>query len=176
MGAPAPSRPKRRFERLLDSLRDQLEDVWPSNERLDDATAEQLARLAAKDVVGKYLWLSALGDLCDSREAAARLRVSSRQAVQARYRRGTLLGVEQAGRIAFPAWQFDTSGRAYPAIAHVIRAFRAEGINDPWVIVSWFATPQDDLDGSTPLDWMRNNRPELALDRAAAQTAYRLAS
>ncbi len=176
MSAVVPPKPKQRFERLLDSLRNQLEDVWPSDGRLDDSTAEQLARLAARDVVGKYLWLSALGNLCDSQEAAARLGVGSRQAVQARYRRGTLLAVEQRGRIAFPAWQFDASGQSYPAIAHVIRAFRAEGINDPWVIVSWFSTPQDDLDGSTPLDWMRKRRPELALERAAAQTAYRLAA
>jgi hypothetical protein len=174
--AAAPPEPKRRFERLLNSLRDHLEEGWPEDGRLDDSTAEQLARLAARDVVGKYLWLSALGEVCDSREIATRLGVNSRQAVQARYRRGTLLGVEQSGRIAFPAWQLDPSGRPYPVMIRVIRAFRAEGITDPWVIVSWFATSQDDLDGSTPLEWMRQGRPMLALERAAAQTAYRLAA
>jgi len=176
MAAAAPPKPKRRLDRLVTSFRSHLEDAWPAEGQLDDATAEQLARLAARDVVGKYLWLSALGDVYDSHDVAARLGVSSRQAVQARYRRGTLLGVEQGGHLAFPAWQFDPSGQPYSAMAHVIRAFRAEGITDPWVIVSWFSSSQDDLDGNTPLQWMRQDRPALALASTAAQTAYRLAA
>lgn len=174
--ATAPPRSNQPLQRLLDAFRQQLEDVWPEQASLDDGTADELGRLAARDVVGKYLWLSATGELCDSSQAAARLGVRSRQAVQARYRRGTLLGVEQGGRIAFPAWQFSPSGQPYAALARVIQAFRVEGISDPWVVISWFSTPQDELDGSTPLDWMRQGRPELALERAAAHTAFRLAA
>src|SRR5689334_22858737 len=73
--AAAAPRSKPPLQRLLSVFRQQLEDVWPEQAPLDNGTADQLGRLAARDVVGKYLWLSAAGELCDTSQAAARLGV-----------------------------------------------------------------------------------------------------
>jgi hypothetical protein len=62
---------------------------------------------------------------------AGRLGVQSAQ-VEAMRRAGDLLGVPVAGtRVhAFPAWQFDRSGKPLAAIQRLIRAAREAGLDD----------------------------------------------
>jgi hypothetical protein len=153
-----------------------LRELLPSEVTISDAEVPALAQSAAIDAIGKHLWREATGELLDWRGVASRLGVHSRQAVNARYRRGRLLGFERDGRPVFPAWQFDGSGRLYRQVPAVLSAFHEQGVTDGRMVVSWFATEHEGLSGSTPLTWVRSGKPIEPLLLAARRAAFQLAA
>ncbi len=165
---------KRTRDFLTERYRAALAEVLPDDLELSEEDAGRAAEWAAIDTIGKHLWAVAAGELWDWRRVAERLHVSTRQAVQARVHRGTLIGLPRQGRTAFPAWQFGPTGVPYPAVKRVLRVFRDAGIGDAWLVISWFSTDQDELQGQRPVDWMRADRSIEPLLLAARRAAFAL--
>jgi hypothetical protein len=46
---------------------------------------------------------------------------------------------------------------------------------DPWTNASWFVSPQDTLDGATPVDWLERDGDEERVLEAARRSAAALA-
>lgn len=165
---------KRAREFLTQRYREALAQVLPDDLSLSEDEARRAAEWAAIDTIGKHLWTVAFGEVWDWRRAAERLRVTSRQAVQARVHRGTLLGLAQDGRVVFPSWQFTPAGGPYPIMKRVLRIFREGGLSDPRLVVAWFSTEQDELEGQRPVDWMRGDGPPEPLLVAARRATSAL--
>ena len=135
----------------------------------------QLGRCAALLALAGAAWEQHLGPLYDGGQAQAILGVGTRQAVSDLARRGRLLALEsESGRKLYPAFQFSSSGRPYPEIARVLEAF-GEKVETPYTIASWLVSPQDLLDGETPVAWMRARRDPRPLVAAARRAAEALA-
>jgi hypothetical protein len=133
--------------------------------RIDDPEgfgAELVALVSARAT-----WEAALGRYLTVSEAAKVLGVSSRQAVHQRIARHTLLAMDLAGQTVLPAYQFD-GAKVRPEVVFVLKLLRPAGLTDE-ATVSWFATPQPELDGVTPSDWL--GKDPTRLYEAARHTA-----
>jgi hypothetical protein len=109
-----------------------------------------------------------IGPFYDTAGVEALLGGVSKQAVEARRRARTILALKTTdGRWAYPTFQF-TGGDVDPALVPAIQAFRDA---PPWSAALWFVTANPDLDGATPLDWVRNERPSDVLLSSAQRTA-----
>lgn len=65
---------------------------------------------------------------------------------------GKIFGIEDRGRILYPAFQFDDTGRPKPVVARVLQALGKRG---PWQVASWFTAPNGWLpDDRRPVDVM----------------------
>jgi hypothetical protein len=133
--------------------------------RIDDPEAFGAELVAL--VSSRATWEAALGRYLTVSEAANVLDVGSRQAVHQRIARHTLLAMDLAGQTVLPAYQFDGT-KVRPEVVHVLRLLRPAGLSDE-ATVSWFATPQPELDGVTPSDWL--GKDPTRLYEAARHTA-----
>jgi hypothetical protein len=156
------------FEETLERL--QLPQDAPE---LRDPVA--LGRRAALRAVAETAWGQVLGLLYDVEQTKTVLGVTSRQAVHdlAKRKRLLVLGAS-GGRKVYPAFQFDTTGRPYPEIPGILRAFEG-AVQTSHTIASWFVTPQDVLEGETPASWIRARRDPDSLFESARRAAARLA-
>ena len=105
-------------------------------------------------------------------EAATILGVDSRQAVHQRIA-GTLLAMDVAGQIVVPTYQFDGS-RVRPEVTRAAKLLAPAGLSDVGV-VSWFTTPQPELDGTAPAKWLAAGSDATRVYEAARHTAGALA-
>lgn len=135
---------------------------------------ERLGRVLADALAARVEWDRHVGRLLEVDEARRRLGVKSRQAVYQRLRRGTLLGWEDSGRLVFPEFQFRARGGIYPGLTDALRVLKAASMR-PKTLASWFHSPQPELDGETPLGWLRQGKSREVLLRAARQTTGALA-
>lgn len=135
---------------------------------------ERLGRVLADALAARIAWDRHVGGLVGVDEARRRLGVRSRQAVYQRLRRGTLLGWEDSGRLVFPEFQFRAQGGTYPGLTDTLRVLKVASMR-PKTLASWFRSPQPELDGQTPLEWIRQRKSREVLLRAALQTAGALA-
>ena len=88
----------------------------------------------------------------------------TRQAVQKRRKKGTLLAVNPGGGgYVFPIWQFDDGG----VIAGLEKVLTSFVVENPWTKLSFFLTGDPRLGGRTPIDALRAEEVE-AVRRAAA--------
>lgn len=91
-------------------------------------------------------------------------------------KRRRLLALDASnGRKLFPSFQFGRGGRPYPEVAEVIEIF-SDVVETPYTIASWFVSPQDLLEGRTPVEWLRSGRDPALLLKAARRAAGVLAS
>lgn len=160
------------FRRGLDEIPDDV--FW----ELSPDEAEEQGRRAAGQVVAPVLWARIAGDSLDT-ATVSRLLGISRQAINKRLASGSLVGLPGRGTTYFPSWQFDLdTGSIRPETRLIVAAFREEmETADPYVIVAWVQTPQEeDLGGLTPLDWIRKGKPPEPLVDAARRAAARLAA
>ncbi len=137
--------------------------------KLGDPTAfgAQLAALAD----ARATWEAALGNYLSINEAAKVLGVSSRQAIHQRVNRGTLLAMDLGGQTVLPAYQFDGSN-VRPEVPRVLRLLRPARLSSE-ALVSWFASPQPELEGARPAEWL--GKDPVPLYEAARHTAGSLA-
>ena len=117
-------------------------------ERLDAERQQQLVirSIAHRRVLDEPLLEStAVGDALgrsgiNGREAASKLRLSSQ-----------LIGIKQANRYLFPAFQIDFAHqRVAPVVAEVNRLLDAA--DDPWGVASWWISASSRLGGKAPRD------------------------
>ncbi len=105
----------------------------------------------------------------------------SRQAVDDRVRRGTLLALRVAehGERAYPLWQFvhrHDRWEVLPGLAALLRAV-PETVTDRWTLASWLRQPHPALDGHTPLDHLlEHGHADEHLLQVARATAARWAA
>lgn len=133
----------------------------PVEEMLDRVLA--LLPPAAPDALD-----AATGPFYDTASVATLLGGVSKQAVEARRKKHTILAAKAAdGRWAYPTFQFTGSG-VDPTLVPAIQALRDA---PAWSAAAWFGTPNPDLDDATPLEWARTGRPTDALVTSAQRTA-----
>ena len=87
----------------------------------------------------------------------------------------TLLALPSpTGAVVYPDFQFDADGHAYPALKQVLPVMNASKV-DPYTLAAWFTSPQPELDGASPAQWLTAGKDPEALLRCARRTASRLA-
>jgi hypothetical protein len=80
----------------------------------------------------------------------------SRQAVEERRRRRTILALRTADGVwVYPASQLDERNRVVRGLADVLVRFRPQTPDDEWMVASFVAAPQPALDGRTIVDHLR---------------------
>jgi len=119
-------------------------------------------------------WVQALGPLLQIDGARDLLKLKNRGQVRDLSASGQLLEIgSPEGHELYPAFQFDASGSPYPEVASVIKTF-SDVVETPYTIASWFVSPQDLLDGETPIAWMRAKKDTSELLAAAKRSADEL--
>lgn len=155
------------FEETLEDL-----GLFSSDLEIDDP--EELGRRAALLVASRAIWDRHLGSLLDGRQVQELLSVQTRQAVNDLMKRRRLLGLPvKARRWAFPSFQFSGSGRPYAVLPDVLTAFDGV-VETPYTVASWFVSPHAELDGQTPVAWLRSGRDPEAVRQAAQRSAARM--
>jgi hypothetical protein len=111
--------------------------------------------------------LSAHGGTCSGEELATILGVT-RQAIDKRRRKGTLIGLSLGRRgYAYPVWQVDLDG--LPAVLTELREY------EPWTQAAFMLTSNSFLDGETPLAALQRGEVDEAVTAArfyGEQTAH----
>jgi len=153
-----------------------VEFATSAMERGVDPTAglELLAGRIADTIPTTAAWDEAIGPFYTSRQARRLLGDISRQALNERTQRRSILRVRTADGIdLYPAFQFDRGGLVR-SLPEVLRLF-PERIVDGWTLAGWLRAKHGALGDSTVIDWLRDGRePEPVLDlarRAAARYA-----
>src|SRR3954447_1247395 len=78
-----------------------------------------------------------------------------------------------ADAISYPAFQFSPNGRLYPEIAKILEIF-SDVVETPYTIASWLVSPQDLLEGETPIAWLRAGKDSSQVLAAAQRSAGEL--
>jgi hypothetical protein len=126
---------------------------------------EDFGRRAALLAASNLVWARHLGPAYPTRHVR-RLFKASKQAVNDRVRRGTLLALRnEAGEVVYPAFQFGPNGQPLAGIADVIGAFKG-AVETPYTIAAWLVSPEAELDGSTPIEQLRLGRRDVVADVA----------
>ena len=128
-------------------------------------------------IPGKALdaWQQALGQLLKEADACARLQVAP-ETLHRQVRRREMIALPlRDGQAVYPAWQFDTEveQRHVPARAHVHLA--RTGQVSAWTAASWLVTPHPELDGASPVAFVRAGGDAAKLLTVAQRDAARLA-
>jgi len=87
----------------------------------------------------------------------------SRQAVSKR----SLLALRTGnGRVYYPAFQF-ANGRPIAGLADILAVIE-ENLVSRWTLASWLVSPEDDLDGASPIDALSAGEVQRVLEVAQA--------
>jgi hypothetical protein len=136
---------------------------------LEDARKSPMARARLRGIRKKREMLEAEGGSVGTAEAAEILGGISKQAVDKRRERRTILALPRGGgEYAFPLWQFDEGTRdgLVPGLTGVLRSFSVE---NPWMRAEFMLAPNARLGGKRPLDALRDGEAEAA---ALAASTY----
>ncbi len=134
---------------------------------LEEARKSPVARARLRGIRRKREMLGAEGGCVGTAEAAEILGGISKQAVDKRRERRTILALPRGGgEYAFPLWQFDEGTRdgLIPGLTGVLRSFSVE---NPWMRAEFMLAPNDRLGGKRPLDALRDGETDAAA-RAAS--------
>jgi len=136
-----------------------------------DVDAEALGRRGALLAASELVWGRQVGRMLSSREATELLGVS-RQAVHERTQRGSLLALRGSdGSVLYPAFQFGPNGRPLVGIAEALRPLTPV-VESAYTIAAWFTSPEPELGGATPSDWLREGRnPDAVVEQARREAA-----
>ncbi|WP_251449386.1 hypothetical protein [Microbacterium sp. Marseille-Q6648] len=89
-------------------------------------------------------------------ELASKWGVSA-STVRARRARGEIIADATAQGLMFPVWQFDHTGRPLPGLHQVLLTIAAPG-RPTKDVTTIMTTPWEELDGTTPVDWLQQGR------------------
>ena len=141
--------------RLIDAVMPTLSDR-PPPEVIDQARRNAKARA---EFLKEFQVLEA-----DQVHALYGSRAKNKSALAARWRaEGKVFAVDDRGRLAYPAFQFDGQGRPRPIIAKVL-AELGDHVGS-WQVALWLTSPNGWLDGVKPVDLL-DKAPERVLDAA----------
>lgn len=112
----------------------------------------------------------AVGSAWSSAKLRAELGNVTRQALNQRVQRGTLLGLPTSdGATVYPIFQFVRRGGKVdvrPGLRGMLKALHGQ---DPWTIAVALRTPAPELDGATPVDWEKRGGDESVLESLAEE-------
>ena len=110
----------------------------------------------------------AVGSAWSSAKLRAELGNVTRQALNQRVQRGTLLGLPTSdGATVYPIFQFVRRGGKVdvrPGLRGMLKALHGQ---DPWTVAVALRTPAPELDGATPVDWEKRGGDESVLEELA---------
>jgi hypothetical protein len=132
-----------------------------------DAGESPIARAKLRGIHRKSELLKAEGGAIGTAEAAEILGGISKQAVDKRRDRGTILALPLGGgEYAFPLWQFDegTKDGLVLGLAQVLKSF---SVKNPWMQAEFMLAPNTRLGNKRPLDTLRAGEVDAAV-RAAS--------
>lgn len=160
------------LERFEQAYHDKLHELDVNEESIDADPAE-LGRRVALLVATRGRWEGQLGLLLSSTDFQ-RSTGLSRQALSQAVESGRVLRLTtKAGKTCYPAFQLDDSGRVLPGLRPVLATF-AGRIRSPWTAASWLTSPQPELDGATPADFLRTDGDAVQVRRLADRVVTRL--
>ncbi len=167
-----------RIDVLVDAFHERLSGARHVIEEISEDEACELGAKAAEVVVASARWSRLVGDRIDTSEASKVLGIS-RQALSKRQASGSLLGLPGHNTTWYPTWQLNIENESIrPEVRDIIGAFRdalGEGA-DPFLIASWASTTQhEDLNGSSPAEWLADGKDIEQLRQAAQRAAERSA-
>lgn len=155
--------------RAADAFDETLHELGLDRAEFQDE--EQFGRRAALLAASELLWGRELGPVVNTSQVGELLRCS-RQAVNERVHRGTILALAAPGGYAFPLFQFTGGGQPVPGISRVVKAF-ADAVETPHTIAAWLVAPEPELDGKAPIELLRRGQADQAVT-AAERYAERL--
>lgn len=128
---------------------------------------EQEAQRAVDALPTLSPWARVVGPVHTTKSVMARLGIPSRQAVNDRVRRRTLLGLKTAdNHVVYPAFQF-ARRTVLAGLSDILGVL--EDSADDWTIASWLVAPQPGLAGESVVERLRADRgASPAVLRAAA--------
>lgn len=129
------------------------------------AELDPLASLIAKGAEDKQKLIREAGGLLSTSEVA-QARGMSPQAIYKQRRARKLLSVPYGGEEKFPAVQFTAEGEPVPGLCAVLDAIDLTG---PWGTLDFLLSPDDELDGLSPIQTLKRHPEKL-------QEVVRLAS
>lgn len=117
-------------------------------------------------------WVEVVGSVYTTQGLRRLLGGVSRQAIDDRIARGTLLCLTTVDHHrVFPASQFDAHNRQLPGLAEILGQLRP--VADDWTVAAWLACPHPSLAGRSPLAWLREGLDRAPLDALVRQTTSR---
>lgn len=129
---------------------------------------DPLAPLIARSVGHKIELIARAGGVLGVQQVAQLLGIT-RQAVDKRRREGKLLAVPKGSDFLYPVAQF-ADGEVAPGLREVLAAMGLEG---PWGTLDFLTAADDELDGESPLGWLKRHpeqlEPVLRLARAQGE-------
>jgi hypothetical protein len=156
----------------LEALMQEVEAAGVGPEAL--GTPAEVARRMVATIPQPSPWAKVLGPVYTTGGVRELLGGITRQAVDDRINRGTLFAVTTADRRrVFPAYQFDDRNGPLEGLAEVVAPLRP--LADEWMIASWLTQPAGELDGRSPVDWLRERRDRDRLDSFTRVTVSRWA-
>jgi hypothetical protein len=160
----------RAFQETLEGL-----DL-PEGRLADPEVQARLGRRAALLATSELTWDEHLGPMYAWSDVAALLgTVTTRQGISDLAKRHRLLALPtKAGKMLYPAFQFH-GARAIAGLHELLLELDASGAS-PWTQASWFVTPQDELDGTSPVEYLSRRRLDERVLLAVRRMAARLAA
>lgn len=144
-------------------LGDNRTETWslPSQQAGDPSGLRACAILRAEKI--KEETLLEAGGLLDLDDVMALLK-TSREGIAKRVRAGTLLAVRGPdSSLHYPAAQFRADGTVVSGLKEVQEALPT---TNAWVVLNFFVTPDDYLNGRTPIELLREGRLEVVVAAA----------
>ena len=132
---------------------------------------ERFGRRAALLAASELLWGRELGPTAGASQVGELLGCS-RQAINERVHRHTILALPAPTGYAFPLFQFTGSGQTVPGISEVIRAL-SDAVETPHTIAAWLVAPEPELGGEAPIEMLKRGEADPAVT-AAERYAERL--
>ncbi len=159
----------RYVEAVLAAVREALEAAAERYERtgatapaVEELSGSLMGLVAAPDVENPLA--SWVGPFWSGRRVRDELHLASRQALDSRRRAHAVLGVKTSdGAVIYPVWQFHRREETVEVRPAVGRIFAILGEHDEWTVAVLLNTPAPELNGLTPLDWVRHGRDEAPL-------------
>lgn len=118
---------------------------------------DPLASLIAKGVEDKQKLIQEAGGLLSVSEVA-KVRGLTPQAIHKQRRTRKLLSVPFGGEEKFPAVQFTDEGQPIPGLSTVLHALHLEGA---WGKLDFLLSPDDELDGLSPIETLKRHPEKL---------------
>jgi hypothetical protein len=158
---------KRVSSRVAEELARRVETLQRNgHEAADLGDPDELADRMLAAVPAPSPWRD-LGPFYSTSGLARVLGGVSRQAIEERRRRRTILALRTADEVwVYPAFQLDERNRVVAGLTQVLDRFHPETPDDEWMVAAFIAAPQPGLDGRSIAEHLRQGgglAPVLAL-------------
>jgi hypothetical protein len=149
---------------------------FPEGRLADPEVQARLGRRAALLATSELTWDEHLGPLYEWSDVAEVLgTVGTRQGISDLAKRRRLLALPtKGGKLLYPAFQF-SGARTIAGLHELLVELDRSGAS-PWTQASWFVTPQDELDGESPVAYLGRHPLDERVLQAVRRVTARLAA